>query len=231
MSSVNGAEEANTRIAIDGPAGSGKTTTGKLVASRFDFRFFDTGIMYRAATRMAQLQGLALADEAAIVRSIDEGVLDFVFDDAGDARVVILGQDETDTLRSPEVDSGVSTVAALPIVRELMVQMQRDIAGDAEIVMVGRDIGTVVLPDAELKIYLTASAEERARRRFEQNRSSGIQQNFDEMVSDLKARDALDSGREASPLRPADDSIQVSSDGKSLQEVVDEVVELVKAAE
>jgi cytidylate kinase len=180
---------------------------------------------------MAQLQGLALADEPAIIHSIEAGILEFLFDDAGDARVVILGQDETDTLRSPAVDHGVSAVSALPEVRRLMVQMQRDIAGDAQIVMVGRDIGTVVLPDAELKVYLTASAEERARRRFEQNKSSGILQNFDEIVSNLKARDALDSGRETSPLRPADDSIQVSSDGKSLEEVVDEVVELVKAAE
>ena len=228
---MSGVEEANTRIAIDGPAGSGKTTTGKLVATRFGFRFFDTGIMYRAATRMAQLQGLALTDEVAIIHSIEEGVLEFVFDDAGDVSVFMLGADETDSLRSPAVDRGVSTVSALPTLRQLMVQMQRDIAGDAQIVMVGRDIGTVVLPDAELKIYLTASAEERARRRFEQNRSSGIQQNFDEMVSDLKARDLLDSEREASPLRPADDSISVSSDGKSLKEVVDEVVQLVKAAE
>lgn len=228
---MSGAEEANTRIAIDGPAGSGKTTTGKLVATRFGFRFFDTGIMYRAATRMAQLQGVAFTDEATIVHSIEESVLEFVFDDAGDFRVFILGADETDSLRSPEVDHGVSTVAALPVVRQLMVQMQRDIAGDDQIVMVGRDIGTVVLPDAELKIYLTASAEERARRRFEQNRSSGIRQNFDEIVTDLKERDVLDSEREASPLRPADDSISVSSDGKSLEEVVDEVAQLVKAAE
>ena len=228
---MSGAEEANTRIAIDGPAGSGKTTTGKLVATRFGFRFFDTGIMYRAATRMAQLQDLALTDEVAIIHSIEEGVLEFVFDDAGDVSVFILGADETDSLRTPAVDRGVSTVSALPTLRQLMVQMQRDIAGEAQIVMVGRDIGTVVLPDAELKIYLTASVEERARRRFEQNRSSGIQQNFDEMVSDLKARDLLDSEREASPLRPADDSISVSSDGKSLKEVVDEVVQLVKAAE
>jgi cytidylate kinase len=228
---MSGAEEANTRIAIDGPAGSGKTTTGKLVATRFGFRFFDTGIMYRAATRMALFQGFALTDEATIVHAIEDGGLEFVFDDAGDVKAFVLGVDETDSLRSPEVDHGVSEVSALPVVRQLMVQMQRDIAGDAQIVMVGRDIGTVVLPDAELKIYLTASAEERARRRFEQNRSSGIQQNFDEMVSDLKARDVLDSEREASPLRPADDSISVTSDGKSLEEVVDEVVQLVKAAE
>ena len=228
---LSGAEEANTRIAIDGPAGSGKTTTGKLVATQFGFRFFDTGIMYRAATRMALLQGFALTDEATIVHSIEDGGLEFVFDDAGDVKAFVLGVDETDSLRSPEVDHGVSAVSALPVVRQLMVQMQRDIAGDAQIVMVGRDIGTVVLPDAELKIYLTASAEKRARRRFEQNRSSGIQQNFDEMVSDLKARDVLDSERETSPLRPADDSISVTSDGKSLEEVVDEVVQLVKAAE
>jgi len=180
---------------------------------------------------MAQLQGFSLVDEPAIIAAIEARVLEFVFDDAGDARVVIGGQDETGTLRDPEVDHGVSTVAALPGVRHLMVEMQREIAGDSQIVMVGRDIGTVVLPDAELKVYLTASAEERAKRRFEQNKTTGIEQDFDEMVTDLKARDALDSGRDTSPLRPADDSIQISSDGKSLEEVVKEVVGLVKAAE
>ncbi len=179
---------------------------------------------------MAQLQGVALSDESSIIQSVNAGDLKFEFDDAGDARAMIFEQDETDTLRSPEVDSGVSTVSALPGVRSLMVQLQRDIAGDAQIVMIGRDIGTVVLPDAELKIYLTASAGERARRRFEENRSKGMQQNLDQMVRDIELRDAQDSGRATSPLRPAEDSIQVCNDGKSLDEVVNEVIGLVKAS-
>jgi CMP/dCMP kinase len=180
------AGEGNTQIAIDGPAGSGKTTTGRLLARRLGSRFLDTGIMYRAATRLAHIRSFSLDDEGAIIAGVEHGALEFIFDPAGDVRVMIDGVDETESMHTPAIDHDVSAVSALPLIRPYMVRLQREVAGDTPIVMVGRDIGTVVLKD-------------------------------------IKLRDERDSNRKSSPLRAAEDCIQVHTDGKCISAVVDEM--------
>ena len=218
-----------TRIAIDGPVGAGKTTVGHQLADRLDYRFLDTGLMYRALTRAALDDGMDLDDEPAMVVLAGAGRIEYRFSPDGGLSVDIDGEDATILLRTADVDRGVSITAALPAVRAILVARQREIAGEASIVMVGRDIGTVVLPDAELKIYLTASAEERARRRHEESMKLGIDGTYDEILSSIRRRDRIDSDRAASPLMPAEDSVLLDSDNKSVRQVVDEIVELAES--
>ena len=218
-----------TRIAIDGPVGAGKTTVGRQLADRLDYRFLDTGLMYRALTRAALDDGMDLDDEPAMTVLAGAGRIEYRFSPDGGLSVDIDGEDATVLLRTADVDRGVSITAALPAVRAILVARQREIAGEASIVMVGRDIGTVVLPDAELKIYLTASAEERARRRHEESMKLGIGGTYDEILSSTLRRDRIDSDRAASPLMPAEDSVLLVSDNKRVRQVVDEIVELAES--
>ncbi len=215
-----------TRIAIDGPVGAGKTTVGRQLADRLDFRFLDTGLMYRALTRAALDDGIDLDDESAMAVLAGAGRIEYRFSPDGGVAVDIDGEDATTLLRAADVDRGVSITAALPAVRAILVARQQEIAGEAPIVMVGRDIGTVVLPDAEVKIYLTASAGERARRRHEENMRLGIDGTYDEILRAIRRRDRIDSDRAASPLKPAKDSVLLDSDNKSVGQVVDEIVKL-----
>jgi cytidylate kinase len=221
-----------TTIAIDGPAASGKTTLGKSLADALGYLFFDTGILYRAITWAAMDQGLDLGAEVNVTRlaeSADIDVLPASQADGRNADILVDGKDVTWGIREPEVDANVSVVAASSNKRQALSAQQRRIGLRGQVVMVGRDIGTVVLPEADLKIYLDASVEERARRRFAELRGRGEEVEFDEILHDLRKRDRIDSTRSVAPLRPADDAVIIDSDPMSIEEVVARVIELAVA--
>lgn len=208
------------QIAIDGPVGAGKTSVGRMLARRLGIRFLDTGLTYRAVTLAAIDRGISADDSEAVGRLAAEVRLELAPAPDGESRVLLDGKDITDRLRTPDVDRFVSAVSAMPAVRRRMVDVQRAIASSASIVMVGRDIGTVVLPDADLKVYLTASDETRARRRYDELRAQGEGAEYQAVLDALRRRDRIDSQREASPLRPADDARIVDTDSLGLEEVV-----------
>ncbi len=214
------------KVAIDGPVGSGKSTTGSLLARRLDFSFLDTGLMYRAAT----LAAIGLTDERAVMAAVKRTRIDLAARSGRPAGILLDGQDVGGRLREPEVDRGVSFVSAIPEVRERLVKEQRRFAETGDVVLVGRDIGTVVLPGADVKIYLTASAETRARRRHEERIAASKESSYDEVLSELRERDRIDSSRQMSPLRPAEDAHILNTDGLTLEEVVDRLAKLVEAA-
>ncbi len=217
-------------IAIDGPAAAGKSTVGKAVAERLSYRYLDTGAMYRAVTWIALQRGVDIQDEAAVTDlagAIDIDITAPTDDDGRQYTVLVDGQDVTWALRRPEVDANVSAVSAYPGVRQALLAQQRRIAGRGEAVVVGRDIGTVVLPDADLKIYLDASAEERARRRYQERLARGEPADYEAILQDMRRRDQLDSSRATAPLRPADDAVIVNTDGLSVKEVIDTVMSVI----
>lgn len=214
-------------IAIDGPAGSGKTTLASMLAQTLDYLYLDTGEMYRALTWAALRDQVDIEDRGAVTRLAQRVEIDVQPSKIADGRVndVLLdGQDVTWEIRQPEVESKVSIVAAYPGVRQAMTVKQRQIGLRGHVVMAGRDIGTVVFPDAELKIYLDASAEERARRRFNENQARGITLPYDEILASMRRRDEIDSTREVAPLRPAEDAVLVDSDELSVEEVLKKVL-------
>jgi len=209
-------------IAIDGPAASGKSTLGRRLADAFGYLFFDTGVMYRAVTWMALQRGLDVYDETAVTALAESIQIDVLPASKSDGRVcdvIVEGRDITWAARRPEVDRNVSIVAAYRDVRRAMTEQQRRIGLRGNVVMVGRDIGTVVLPEADLKIYLDASAEERARRRFDEIIARGGQADYDEILSKVRARDRIDSTRAVAPLRPAEDAVILDSDKMTADEV------------
>ena len=211
-------------VAIDGPVASGKSAVGRLLAQRLGYGFLDTGLMYRAVTLAALSRGLPVDDPQALrdlVRDIEIGV-------HGDC-IFLDGEDVTQRLRSPEIDDAVSRyVSKVPAVRERMVDQQREIARQGNVVMVGRDIGTVVLPDAELKVYLDAGVEERARRRHAEMDDGDQPATVAEIEEALRIRDQTDSSRELSPLRPAADAHMIHTDGMTIDEVVSEIEQLAR---
>jgi CMP/dCMP kinase len=217
-------------VAIDGPAGSGKSTVGAALAARLGFLYFDTGVMYRAVALAALRSGINPADEIAISRMAEAlriDVLPATRDDGRQYTVRLDGDDVTWALRNKDVEAHVSTVASYPAVREAMVRQQRDVAHQGNIVMVGRDIGTVVLPNADVKIYLTASAEERAVRRHSELQARGITTSYADVLAGVRQRDDIDSNRATSPLRPAEDAVIFDSTGLSVDEAVEGVFRLV----
>jgi cytidylate kinase len=218
-------------IAVDGSAASGKSTVGRRLAVELGYPFLDTGIMYRALTAAALQRNLDLSDERQLGRlatSIEMKVE--LGDPATDrnSRVVVDGTDLTAQIRSEEVEDAVSLVSQIQPVREAMVTLQRKIAGLQPIVMAGRDIGTVVLPSADLKIYLDASPEVRARRRHQEFEALGRDASRSAVHDDLTRRDQIDSQRAISPLRPADDAFVISTDGLSVDEVLNAAIALVR---
>jgi CMP/dCMP kinase len=223
-------KSASRYIAIDGPVASGKSAVGSRVARQLGYRFVDTGSMYRAITWLALERGIDLHDEAALTR-LAEGAQLTLAPGAGDepesARVLLDSVDVTDRLRSAEVGEAVSLVSRVPGVRKAMVALQRQLAVERGVVMAGRDIGTVVLPDAPLKVYLDASPEERIRRRHEELLAGGRGETPEQVRQELALRDAIDSEREVSPLRPAEDAIIIDTDPLTLDEVVEQIMELV----
>jgi cytidylate kinase len=209
-------------IAIDGPAASGKSTLGSKLAAYLGYLSLDTGVMYRALTWAALKKGIPPADEAAVSELAWKADIDVRPASVEDGRpydVLADGVDVTWEIRSPEVDAHVSQVSAYPEVRQAMTEQQRRIGRRGKIIMIGRDIGTVVFPEADLKIYLVASLEERARRRYHERLSRGETVSFGEIMENVRHRDEIDSTRTVAPLRPADDAVILNSDGLDEEQV------------
>lgn len=216
------------QIAIDGPASSGKSTVAKMIAKDFGYTYLDTGAMYRSATYLALTNGIDITDQERIVQLLTQYPIRFGRDESGQQQVFVGETDVTFPIRDNQVSNNVSAVAALPIVREELVRLQQKIAEGGGIVMDGRDIGTVVLPQAELKIFLIASVEERARRRFKENMERGIETDLAILKEEIAARDFKDSNRAVSPLKAADDAITFDTTGVSIEEVVQFITEKAK---
>jgi cytidylate kinase len=211
-------------IAIDGPAASGKTTLGKKLADELGYLLLDTGVMYRAITWAALQRSVPLQDEAAVSALAETCVIDIRPASRSDGRpndVRIDGEDISWDIRRPEVDANVSLVSSYAGVRRALTAQQRRIGGRGRVVMVGRDIGTVVLPDADLKIYLDASAEERAHRRYLEVLGRGNPADYDQILQAMRARDAFDSSRDLSPLCAAEDAHVIDSDGLDIESVLE----------
>lgn len=220
-------------VAIDGPAASGKSTVGAIVAERLGYVYFDTGVMYRAVTWAALDRGIRIDDKEAVCRlaeTIDICVLAPTISDGRQYTVLANGVDITWAIREPAVNRGVSPVSAYPRVRTALVAQQRRIGSAGGVVMVGRDIGTVVLPEAEVKIYLDASPEERARRRWVESGARGQQVALEDVLTDLVRRDRIDSTRDVAPLMAAPDAVSVDSTALSIDQVVALILTIVRSA-
>ncbi len=216
-------------IALDGPAASGKSTLGNKLALSLGYLFFDTGIMYRAITWIALQHDMDLKDEAAITELAQKAQIDIRPPSKDDGRacdVVIEDKDVTWDMRGGNVDANVSVVSAYAGVRKALSEQQRRIGMRGKVVMVGRDIGTVVLPEADLKIYLDASAEERAKRRYDELIARGEKADYDEILRKVIDRDRIDSTRAVAPLRPAEDAVIIDSDKMDVEQVFARVMEL-----
>ncbi|MBI2854739.1 MAG: (d)CMP kinase [Chloroflexi bacterium] len=219
-------------IAIDGPVAVGKSSVGKSLAARLGYNFVDTGAMYRALTWKALQLGIDPNDERKVPELAGRMQLEIAPDSASTSgyRVLLDGRDVTSDIRAPAVEAAVSFVSRIPEVRRKLVARQREMAGRGKVVMVGRDIGTIVLPGADLKVFLTASPEQRAVRRYKELEQSGKVVDCESVLRELKARDTIDSTREDSPLKPAPDARTIDTSDLSLEQVVDRVYELARNA-
>jgi CMP/dCMP kinase len=218
-------------IAIDGPAASGKSTIGLRLANALGYIFFDTGVMYRAVTWLALERGMDVHEEAAITALAEETQIDVAPASKSDGRacdVLVNGRDITPQTRTRKVDANVSIVAAYHGVRRALSQQQRRVGQRGKIVMVGRDIGTVVLPEADLKIYLDATAEERAKRRYDEIIAQGGKTDYEGILKRVMERDRIDSTRDVAPLKAAEDAVVLDSDQLTEDEVFEQVLALVK---
>lgn len=217
------------QVAIDGPASAGKSTVAKIIAKKLSFVYIDTGAMYRACTVIARNHNLDYGDEAGILKAIDEDGIELKSEN-GEQKVYSDGKDISLEIRTPEISANVSQVSALAGVRKKMVDLQRKMAGQTDVIMDGRDIGTTVLPNADVKIFLVASAKSRAQRRLLDFKERGIEtdQTVEEIEKDIAARDYKDSHRKISPLKKADDAIEIDTTSMTIDEVVDEILNKIK---
>jgi cytidylate kinase len=218
-------------IAIDGPAASGKSTLGLSLSRELGYLFFDTGVMYRAVTWAALQRQIPVSDEESVTRLAEQINIDVRPASASDGRtsdILVDGQDVTWEIRQTEVEANVSAVSAYPGVRRALTLLQRRIGQRGRVVMVGRDIGTVVLPEADLKIYLDATAEERARRRYAELRQRGENADYGKILAAMRERDRIDSTRQVAPLRPAPDAIILNSTEMDADQVITKVKEWMK---
>ncbi len=213
-------------IAIDGPAGAGKSTIAKLIAKNKNILYLDTGAMYRAVGLKAILSGVDISNEKAVEDMLSTTNVDVTMEN-GAQKVYLDGNDVTERIREHHVSKAASDVSAVPCVRYKMVELQRKIAANADTVLDGRDIGTFVLPNAEYKIFLTASVEERARRRFNELKSKGVACNYDDIKADIEKRDYNDMHRALAPLKKADDAIEIDTTGIGINDVVRIILEII----
>lgn len=217
-------------IALDGPSGAGKSTIAKAAAKRLGFVYVDTGALYRSIAYTALTQGAELDDTDAVAAALNGLKLELTYRD-GTQAVLANGVDVSDKIRTPEVSMGASKVSAVPAVREFLLDTQRSIAAANNVIMDGRDIGTVVLPDAQVKLYLTASAEERADRRFKELQAKGDTSTYEDVLADINQRDYNDTHREIAPLRQAPDARVIDSTSMTIDEVVEEIVKAAEAVQ
>lgn len=214
-------------VAIDGTAGSGKGTLAKILAEKLNFNAIDTGAMYRCVTLTMLRQDVGLQDEEKIKNILEEMKIEFI-EEEGNKKVFLNGEDVTLKIRSKEVTDFASPVATIKSVRQHLAQIQRDMAKSIDVIMDGRDIGTNVFPNADVKIYLDATPEERAKRRFNQNQDNGIDIPFEEVLKNVKERDYIDTHREIAPLTKATDAIYIDSTEMTIEEVTELVIKLIK---
>jgi len=215
-------------IAIDGPVGSGKSTVAKAVADIANIVYIDTGAMYRAVALHNVRKGIDLTNKTAVTNTLTEIHIDIKHDAENKQRLFLNGEDVSDELRTLEAGEGASTVAVIPAVREKLVALQRELATKYDAVMDGRDIGTHVLPNAQVKIYLDASVEERTRRRCSELKNIGEEADFEQVQEAIKTRDERDMNREFSPLVKAEDAIYLNTDGLSVQEITNMIIDEMK---
>jgi cytidylate kinase len=223
----------NQIVAIDGPAAAGKSTVARALAVALGALLFDTGTLYRAVTLLALRTKTPVTDGDALARLADDAEISVSPPSVADGRlydVLIASEDVTWRIREADIDAAVSPVSAHPEVRQALLDVQRAIAHQGRVVIVGRDIGTVVVPEASVKVFLTATPEERARRRHQELLDRGLASDFDEVLADIKRRDGIDSSRDVAPLRPAADAAIVATDGLRVPEVVTKLTQLVADA-
>jgi cytidylate kinase len=215
-------------IAIDGPSGAGKSTLSKLLAARLGYVNIDTGAMYRSVALAARRLGIDPADNEALTRLCADLHIEFIRNN-GEERVFLDGEDVSAAIRTPEVSLQTSKVAACPAVREAMVRLQREMGARGGVVLEGRDIGSVVFPQAEVKFFLVATARERGRRRYEELRAKGLDVDLEQTIAEVEARDAADSAREHAPLLQAPDALPIDSTAMSIDEVLVEMLKIIEA--
>lgn len=206
-------------VAIDGPSGAGKSTMAKVLAKELSFIYVDTGALYRALGYSALQAGIAPGNAAEVEPFLATVSVELAYEN-GVQKVLVNGADVSDKIRTPEVSMAASAISALPKVREFLFHLQQDIAAKNNVIMDGRDIGTVVLPHAKLKIFLTASAEDRAQRRYEELLQKGVETTYEEVLADMKQRDYNDEHRAAAPLKPAEDAVLLDTTGNTLEQTV-----------
>ncbi len=214
-------------VAIDGPAGAGKSTVSRAAAKEIGFIYVDTGALYRAVGVNALRNGIDTKDKQAVAASLSGISVDLVFEN-GEQKVLLNGENVSSEIRTPPASMAASDVSAVPEVRAFLFDLQRDIAARNSCIMDGRDIGTVVLPHARVKIFLTASAEERATRRYKELIEKGTQVEYKDVLDELIQRDYNDSHREIAPLKPAEDSVLLDTTGMSLEESINEIIRIIK---
>lgn len=219
------------KIAIDGPAGAGKSTISKAAAKKLGFIYIDTGAMYRAVGLAALRASKDTANHDAVKSILDDIVISISHADDGVQQIFLNGENVSDEIRLPEVSVAASNVAVIPEVRLKLVELQRELASNTSVIMDGRDIGTYVLPDAEIKIFLTADVEERAKRRCKELLEKGVQTDIESVKADMEYRDKNDSSRDFAPLRPADDSIVLDNTSLTIEQAVDKICALAKSKE
>ena len=217
-------------IAVDGPSGAGKSTLAKLLARRLGFLYVDTGAIYRTVGLRAYRAGVDPEDEAAVTALLDGLDIELKYGADGLQHMYLDGEDVTDAIRQHVISRYTSGVSAIPAVRAFLLERQRDMAREHDVIMDGRDIGTCVLPDAELKIYLTASASERAKRRYLEQKERGVESDLAQIERDIIARDEQDMNREIAPLKQAEDAIYLDTSDMTIEEVVTKIVSLVQKA-
>lgn len=213
------------QIAIDGPAGAGKSTIAKIAAEKLGYTYIDTGAMYRALTLKALRNSTDLSSEEAVTSLLKQSKIELVPSEQGQL-VFLDGENVSNEIRSNEVTSNVSNVATHASMRAIMVELQYEMAAKGGVIMDGRDIGTAVLPKAQLKIFMSATVEERARRRFEDNKQRGIESSFEALKEEIALRDKIDSERKASPLVQAEDAIFVDTTNLNIEQSADEILKL-----